>query len=143
MIVKDIMNTNVKTVEPVVTVQKAAQKMNRFSIGSLVVTKKKSMIGIVTERDLLKKIVAKAKDSSKIKVKQIMVKRVIMVNPETDVSDAADIMSQHKIKKLPVLHEDNLIGIITATDIVAAQPKMIEALSKLFSVGKKKNAVAG
>ena len=144
MLVKDVMNTNVKTIDPDSTTQKAAKEMNKYNIGSLIVVKNENMVGIVTERDMLKKIVAKARDSAKTKVKQIMIKRVIMIDPETHLSDAVDVMNQHGIKKLPVLHEKSLVGIITATDIVNAQPKMIEQLSKLFVFSdKKKSAVAG
>ena len=143
MLVKDVMNTDVKTIEPDSSVQEAAKKMNRYNIGSLVVVNKERMVGIVTERDMLKKIVAKARDSAKTKVKNIMIKRVVMIDPETHLSDAVDVMNQHRIKKLPVLHENSLIGILTATDVIAAQPKMIEELSKLFVFKDKKTAVAG
>lgn len=142
MLVKEIMNTDVKTIGPDATIQEAAKRMDELNIGCFVVTENDHMAGIITERDLLKKVVAKAKDSSRLKVKDVMVKRVIMIDPEADVSDAVDVMNQHGIKKLPVLHGSNLVGIITATDIVNAQPKMIESLSELF-VFKKKHSVAG
>ena len=143
MLVKEVMNTNVKTIEPDSTVQKAAKEMNKYGIGSLGVVKNENMRGIITERDMLKRIVATARDSAKTKVKQIMIKRVIMIDPEAHLSDAVDVMNQHGIKKLPVLHEKSLVGIITATDIVNAQPKMIEELSKLFVISDKKKVVAG
>ena len=144
MLVKDVMNTNVKTIDPDSTTQKAAKEMNKYNIGSLIVVKNENMVGIVTERDMLKKIVAKARDSAKTNVKHIIIMSVIMIDPETHLSDAVDVMNQHGIKKLPVLHEKSLVGIITATDIVNAQPKMIEQLSKLFVFSdKKKSAVAG
>jgi len=142
VLVKEIMNTDVKTIGPDATIQEAAKRMDELNIGCFVVTENDHMAGIITERDLLKKVVAKAKDSSRLKVKDVMVKRVIMIDPEADVSDAVDVMNQHGIKKLPVLHGSNLVGIITATDIVNAQPKMIESLSELF-VFKKKHSVAG
>jgi len=143
MLVKDVMNADVKTIGPNETVKKSAILMNEYDIGSLIVVDDEKMVGIITERDLLKKIVAKSKESSKVKVRNVMNRRVIMIDPETSLSDAADIMNEHKIKKLPVLHEDNLVGIVTATDIIAAQPKMVEDLSKLFALQKQKTHVAG
>ncbi len=143
MQVKDIMNTGVKTIDPESTVQTAAKKMDEFRIGSLIVVKAGKLAGIITERDLLTKVVVKAKDSSKMKVKDAMTKEVIVVRPETDIEDASEVMIEKGVKKLPVVERDSLIGIVTATDIVTAQPKMMEQLSKLFLIPGSKRAVAG
>jgi len=139
----EIMNTDVKTVEPKSTVQDAARKMEEFGIGSLLAVKGGKLVGIVTERDLLNKVVAKAMDSSKLKVSDIMEREVIMIGPETDVEDACEIMVEKKVKKLPVIKDDGLIGIVTATDIVSAQPKLMEQLGKILLLPGKKKLIAG
>jgi len=141
--VKDIMNTDVKTITPDSTVQKAAKKMDEFGIGSLIVVKDGKLAGIVTERDILENVVAKAKLSSQVMVKDIMTKEVIMVRPDMEVEDASEIMMEKKIKKLPVIKDDSLIGIITATDIVTAQPMLMQQLSELMMVPGKRKIVAG
>jgi len=141
MQVKDIMNTDVKTISPASTAQDAAKEMNKYGIGGLIVVDRDRMAGIVTERDIMRHVVAAGKDPKKVKTKEIMVKRVIMIDPEADIYEAAEIMQQNGIKKLPVLHKSSLVGIITATDIVAAQPKMIQDLSELFAMGKKKSQI--
>lgn len=141
--VKDIMNTDVKTITPDSTVQKAAKKMDEFGIGSLIVVKDGKLTGIVTERDILEKVVAKAKLSSQVMVKDIMTKEVIMVRPDMEVEDASEIMMEKRIKKLPVIKDDSLIGIITATDIVTAQPMLMQQLSELMMVPGKRKIVAG
>jgi CBS domain-containing protein len=143
MLVRDIMNKDVKTIEPSDTVQDAAAKMSRFSIGSLIVIKNGSLQGIVTERDIMTKIVSKSIDSSKVAVSKIMTKSVVMISPERDIEDAAEVMIEKGIKKLPVIKDDTLVGIVTSMDIVIAQPKMMDQMAGLFLTARQKKAVAG
>ena len=77
MLVRDIMNKDVKTIEPDETVQEAAAVMSKFSIGSLIVIKDGSLQGIITERDIMSKVVSKTLDASKTLVSKIMTKSVI------------------------------------------------------------------
>jgi CBS domain-containing protein len=107
------------------------------------VVNKGKLSGIVTERDMIRKMIAKGKNPPKTLVKTIMTKDVIMVGPETDIEDASEVMITKKIKKLPVLDNDSLIGIVTAMDIVAAQPKLMKQISELFLMPGKKKSVAG
>jgi len=143
MQINEIMNTDVKTTRPESTVQEAAKKMGRFRIGSLIVVKNKKLAGIITERDILTKVVAKAANCSKTMVKNAMTKEVIMIDPERDIEDASEVMMEKGIKKLPVIKNENLVGIVTATDIVAAQPKLMEQMAELFLIPGKKKSVAG
>lgn len=142
MLVKEIMNTDVKTVSPDSSVQKAAEEMSKYHVGCLIVVEDSRLVGIVTERDIMRDVVAKAFDAKETKVRDVMTKEVIMVDPERDVEDAAEIMVEKKIKKLPVIHKDKVIGIVTAMDIVTAHPKTIEQIGKLLLLPKKK-IVAG
>ena len=137
------MNTDVKTINENSTVKKAAVEMNKFRIGSLVVVKGSKLSGIITERDIIDSVVAEAKDSSKVKVKEIMTKEVIMVSPSKDISEAAELMIEKKIKKLPVMKGKQIVGIITATDICAAEPKIIEQIGALMLFPKEKKNIAG
>jgi CBS domain-containing protein len=143
MQVKDVMNRDVKTIEPSESVQEAAAKMSRFSIGSLIVIKNGSLQGIVTERDIMSKVVAKALDASKTRVSSVMTKSVVMVAPDREVEEAAEVMIEKGIKKLPVISGDKLVGILTSMDIVIAQPKMTEQMASLFLTARQKKAVAG
>jgi CBS domain-containing protein len=142
MLVAEVMNKNVKTIKPDSTAQGAARLMIKYSIGSLIVTDGSKLAGIVTERDVLMKVVAAAKDSSKVAVKSIMSKDVVLAKPNIDIEEAARIMVRYKIKKLPIVAGNRLIGIVTATDIVGAQPEMMKRLSELLLVSQKK-LVAG
>lgn len=141
--VKDIMNTDVKTIAPGETVQKTAEIMKEFRIGSLIVTKGTKLVGIVTERDILNNVVAEGKDPGEVKVEEIMTKEVLMVSPEMDIEEAVDLMMDKKIKKLPVVSGNKLIGIVTATDIITAEPRMLKQLGTLLVFAKKKKPVAG
>lgn len=143
MLVKEVMNTDVKTISQDSSIKEAAQLMSEFSIGSLIVVENERVVGIVTERDIMKKVVAEARDSEQTMVKEIMTRDVIMIEPDTDIQDAADIMMDKGIKKLPVVEGNALVGIVTATDLCMASPKMVEQLGNVLLLPKKKKYVAG
>ncbi|MFC1686123.1 cyclic nucleotide-binding/CBS domain-containing protein [Nanoarchaeota archaeon] len=98
--------------------KQAAVLMKKLKIGSIVITDDSRAVGIVTERDLLTKITAENKLPSKIKIKDIMSRNLITIEPDDSVEDAVYLMIQHKIKKLPVVKNEELLGIITSTDLV-------------------------
>ena len=129
--VEDIMVENVVTVEATASVMKAVNLMNDREIGCLVVTRKGRAVGIITERDLLKRIIGSAKNPSKTKVKDIMTKPLIAGCPDMDLEDATKLMFERKIKKLPVVDNGRLKGLITLTDVARFQPQMIKILKKL------------
>lgn len=139
--ISDVMTKNVVTVEASHSVRYSATVMNRFEIGCLVVTEDGAVVGIITERDFVKKIVAEGRDPSKTLVKEIMSRPVIVVAPETPLDDAVRLMVKHKIKKLPVMSkyegEDRLVGLVTLTDIARFQPEFIEVMKKLFAQARE------
>lgn len=142
MQVSEIMNTDVKTIGPGETIQRAAEILSEYRIGGVVVATDNRLAGILTERDIISKVVAAAKDPQKTLVKNVMTKNVFYITPDTDVEEAADIMMDKQIKKLPVVDKGTLVGIVTATNVCTAQPKMLEKMSDyLFS--PKKKSVAG
>ncbi len=142
MLVKDVMVRDVKTIEKGSSVRDAAKMMTDFRVGSLIVTDdKKRMIGIVTESDVLR-VVAEGKSVDE-KVDSVMTKKVFYVKPEDDIEDAVEIMVKNKIKKLPVITQGALVGIITATDITAAQPAFLEQIGHMLVFGQKQKFVAG
>lgn len=135
--IRDVMVENVVTVGPDYTVKHAASIMNRFGLGCVVVLQDEEVVGIITERDLLKRIVAVARDPEKTFVRDIMTKPVIVVRPNVSLEDALKLMFKHRIKKLPVMERVSgkikLIGLVTLTDIARLQPKLMEMLRGLFS----------
>jgi CBS domain-containing protein len=144
VLVKEIMTTDVKTISVASTIQDAARLMADMGIGSLVVTEKKMLVGIITEGDILRDVVAKDKLPSKTSVKQVMAREVVAIGPDATIEDAAEAMTEKKVKRLPVVYKKNLVGIVSAVDIVAAEPKMMEQIAKLVLMPvKKKLSAAG
>jgi CBS domain-containing protein len=130
--VEDMMVKNVITIESDSSVKQAAESMNKYEIGCLIVCKKGDAVGIVTERDLLKRVVAKAKDVKTTRVKEIMSSPLITVKPATEVEDAVKLMFQTKIKKLPVINDrKHPIGLVTSTDIARFQPYLMKIVKQL------------
>lgn len=133
MLVKDVMNKNVVIGKPDVTIREASRIMAEFHIGSMVIVEEGKIVGILTERDVLN-CVAKGKDPDTTVVFDIMSKNVITIEPDKRVEDAVDLMIKYKIKKLPVVRDDKLIGIITASDIIVVEPKLIQSIASLVSI---------
>ena len=127
MFVKEVMKRDVKTTTSDTTVLEAAQKMTKNKIGCLMVVND-TLEGIVTERDILNKIVALGKDSSQVMIRDIMTRKVISISPDKDMEEASDIMSKYRIKRLPVVFGDEVVGIITSTDVVTILSKVIKEI---------------
>ena len=145
MQVKDAMNKNVKTIRPDASVREAAVIMNRYRIGSLVVVSGQGKVeGIVTERDILTDVVAESKNSDDVKIEEIMThdENLKTIPPEASLEDAAELMSKHKIKKLPVVKKGMLLGIITASDLILYEKHLIEKVSELL-VSRETTGLAG
>ena len=86
-------------------------------IGSLIVEKYNTPVGIVTERDIVNRVLARDLDPSKIKVSEIMSSPLVSVDPDDDLLKASELMQEHKVRKLAVMRNDIIYGIITANDI--------------------------
>ncbi len=129
--VEDVMVKEVITVDEKSTVKEAADIMNKFEIGCLIVTKDGKANGILTERDLLKRVLSDARNPKTTKVGAVMSKPLIVVEPDMDLEEAAKLMFKLKIKKLPVVQDGRLMGLVTLTDLARFQPQMIRILKKL------------
>jgi CBS domain-containing protein len=129
--VEDIMVEDVVTVDSDASVMQAVKLMNKNEIGCLIVIRRGKAVGIITERDFLKRIIAKLRNPEKTRVRQIMTKPLIIVNPNMDLEDATKLMFASKIKKLPVIEDRRLVGLVSLTDIAKFQPQMMKILKKL------------
>jgi CBS domain-containing protein len=127
--VKDIMTRSVKTVGPGASIAEAARLMARWKIGSLVITEGKTPIGIITEGDI-SRFVAKAVNPGS-KLKSFTRKKLFTVPSYERVEVAAKKMSENNIKKLPVMDDGKLVGIITQTDIVASSFALVTSLKEM------------
>jgi len=137
MLVKDAMNKDVKTIGENDNVRNAAERMVNNRIGSLVVLSQSGeLLGLLTERDILRDVVARGESSDEIKVGEVMTKNIIVISPEATLEDAANVMTENRIKKLPVVdQEGHLIGIVTASDLIAYEQKLVESVAELMVSG--------
>jgi CBS domain-containing protein len=135
MLVGKIMNKHVITVKPDTSFLEAVQVMADNHIGCVIVARDGKPVGMLTERDVLVAIASEEiKDLKKTKVKAVMTNYVINISPKRTVIEAAMLMSENKIKKLPVVDgKGRLVGIITASDIISAQPKAVKHVKHLIS----------
>ncbi len=129
--VQDIMINKVVTGSASISVKEAVDTMNAHGIGCLVVMEKESPVGIVTERDLLKRVLAESKDPRKINVQEIMSKPLIVGKPDMLIEEVIKLMIDKKIKKLPIVENGKLLGLVTLTDIVSFQPQLIRVVKQL------------
>lgn len=128
--VKDIMSKDVVTITPEASVAEAAEKMGEKHIGSLIVKKYDTPVGIVTERDLLSKVFALEKDPKTQTVEAVMSYPLITIGPTSKIKEAAQKMI-HKKGRLAVFDCGNLVGIITASDLVRSLPDVSETEVKV------------
>ena len=124
VMVKDLIGIEVK-----VSVKKTVELMNKHEIGCLLVMKRGKLAGIVTERDMVKRVLLESKDPEKIKVNEVMSKPVIVGKPQMSIEDAVKLMFKRNIKKLPVVDEEHLVGLVTLTDLVLSLVTLTDLVS--------------
>jgi CBS domain-containing protein len=116
--IKDSMNTEVTRIHPDKSVKYAAQILKAVDIGCIVVVDGEKVVGICTERDITQKVVAKGMDPEKTAVRDVMTRDVITLDGDRTVDDAVEMMEKNGIKKIPIVEDGRLVGIVTMTDLV-------------------------
>ncbi len=127
--VKDVMTRNVRTIQPNASIAEAARAMARWKIGSLVIVEGKRPVGIITEGDV-SKCVAKGMDPSKTRVSYKR-KKLITIELGERLEVAAKVMAAGGVKKLPVIDGDELVGMLTQTDIVNSSFALVTSLKEM------------
>ena len=133
--VEDVMTMDVITMDEKASVKEVAETMSQNEISCVVTAKKGKAIGIITESDLLKRVIVEGKNAKKTKIGEIMSSPLEVVAPGTSLEDALQLMFDKKIKKLPVIEKNHLLGLISLTDIARCQPAIIKIL-KSFAVAQ-------
>ena len=113
---KDIMKNQVVTVDSAMSVLDTAKIMDDAGIGCVVIIENNIAIGIVTERDFVKRVVSRGIPLSTT-IKKIMSSPLIVVSPDENIWEVAELMKQRRIHKVPVVHQNLLVGMVTATDL--------------------------
>ncbi len=139
--VEDVMVEDVISVPVKATVKEAAELMEKHEIGCLVVVRDGKPVGIVTETDMVKRVILGPVDPEKTKVRRIMSKPLVVGNPQMDVDEASKIMRKRKIKKLPVIEKGRLVGLLTTTDIVRS-PEVMKMMIKAIKRNVIKEVIA-
>jgi len=132
MIVKDVMTENVVTIDINDTVSDACRKYRDFKVGCLVVMDKNIVVGIITERDIIERTIIPNKNPTTTKIGEIMTQNIKTVHSLSPIEKAAEIMKENNIKKLPVILNNEIVGIITVTDISRAISAFSDTLDDLF-----------
>src|SRR5216117_4602000 len=141
--VVEIMTQSPVTIQAGATAKDAAGLMRTKDIGSLVVVETGKPMGIVTERDIVTKVAASDKQPSRVLVRDIMTSPVVAVPPHEEVAEAAKLMSQRKIRRLPVVEEGKLVGMITENDIIRIWPTLIEVTREYDRAGLESEFTKG
>jgi len=139
ILVKDVMTKNVVTLDSSDYVKKAAEYMAKYDIGCLIVMKDGRPEGIVTERDMLKRVLLQFRDPRLTRVEDIMSTPLMASSVETELSEAMRLMNERRIKKLPVVDNDHLIGLLTLTDVVRSVGYLEHVITSMCSRCRLKN----
>jgi CBS domain-containing protein len=131
VIVRDVMSKDVKVVRSDTTMKEVVATMNKFSIGSIIVVQGQRPVGIITERDILRRLVEPSLAPETMTARYVMTSPVVTINETASIEEAARLMAKKKAKRLPVMNNDKLVGIITFTDIVFKVPTMLSMLEEL------------
>jgi CBS domain-containing protein len=131
MVVKDVMSSPVVTLDEDATSNKVANIMDENELGCVIVTNKKGQpVGIITERDLVIRVLAKNLKPDAVKAEEIMTSPLVTIEPEATISEAARRMSRLNIRRLGVIYKGNLVGVVSSKDILGVMPELIEIIQE-------------
>ncbi|HHY83009.1 MAG TPA: CBS domain-containing protein [Clostridiales bacterium] len=137
MLVKDIMTTNIAALAPDNTILDAAKAMQAHNIGCMPVCQPGGKIaGIITDRDIVVRNIANNGDPKTTLVKDVMTKNVITVDVNTDVNVAADIMAKNKVRRLPVVQNGSIVGMLALGDLATRNILHAEAGETLSEISE-------
>ena len=131
MLVKDVMSSPVVTLDENEASNKAAAVMDKNDLGCVIVTNSTgNSIGIITERDLVIRVLAKNLKPDTVKAKEIMTTPLVTIEPDSTITEAARRMNRLDIRRLGVIYKGNLVGIISSKDILGVMPELIEIIQE-------------
>jgi len=131
MFVKDVMTSPVVTLDEFITSNKVAKVMAEKALGCVIVTNKTGKpVGILTERDLVQRVLAKNLIPDNVKAKSIMTSPLVTISPEATITEAAKQMNSLNIRRLGVVYKGSLRGIVTSKDVLGVMPELIEIIQE-------------
>lgn len=132
MMVRDVMTKNPRVVRRDTSVQEVVVTMNKFNISSVIVVPEERPVGIITHKDIISKIVQPRIPPDAVTAREVMSAPVVTISEDASIEEAAKLMAKKRIKKLPVVRDDKLVGIITSRDLVREAPKLVELMESLL-----------
>ncbi len=136
MKVRDVMTERIAKAEPETTLEEIAMMMKTENTGAIPVVDEDELIGIVTDRDIVMRCVAEGGDASEMTAEDIVSEEVETIDPESDVDEALEIMSQKQIRRLPVVDSGELVGMLSIGDIAVKQGDQEESGRALKDVSQ-------
>ena len=132
VLVRDVMSKDVRVVRPDTSIKEVVATMNKFDIGSIIVVQGDRPVGIITERDILRRLVEPCLAPETLTARQVMTSPVLTISETASIEEAAKLMAKKRVKRLPVMNDGKLVGIVTFTDIVTNVPTMLSLLEELI-----------
>lgn len=131
MLVRDVMSSPVITIDENAPANKAAELMDKHGLGCIMVTGQEGKpLGIVTERDLVRRVLAKNIKPDSLRAKEVMTSPLITVEPGERISEAARRMSRLNIRRLGVMYKGQLVGVVSSKDIIGVMPELMEIVQE-------------
>ena len=140
MLVKDIMSSPVITIKEDLTTSKVAKLMEKQHIGCIIVSNNEDKpIGIITERDLVVRVLGKNGNPNALKASEVMTSPLITIEPEENITEAARRMSKLKVRRLGVIYKGQLVGILSSKDVLGVMPELLTIIQEQALIGKENN----
>ncbi|NPA62279.1 MAG: CBS domain-containing protein [Methanococci archaeon] len=132
--VSEVMSFPVITAKKNMSVYDIANIMTEHNIGAVVIVEDNKPVGILTERDIVKRVVSKNLKPKEVLAEEVMSKKIITIHQNASITEAAKIMARCGVKRLPVVKDGNLMGIITQSDIIKISPNLLEIVMEYASI---------
>ncbi|MDN7024159.1 CBS domain-containing protein [Methanoculleus sp. FWC-SCC1] len=141
--IREVMRSHPTTIDVHETVADAARAMCRDEVGSCIVLESNLPIGIITEEDINCKVVAQDRKPGSVQISDIMSTPLITIGAEKLVADAASMMVRHRVRRLPVVENQQVIGMVTVRDILTVANEMNELMADLIEINREENYEIG
>ena len=132
--VRDAMTENPRSIGASTSVVEAARLMREQDIGSLPITDDEKLVGMITDRDITTRVVAEAADPTSMSVEDVYSRDLVSVEPDEDLDEALQLMARHQVRRLPVVENGRLVGIVAQADIALKDnektAQLVEAISE-------------
>lgn len=136
--VLDVMTNKPIIASKELSMKDAAKFMKEKSVNSLLIIENELPIGIITDEDCVRKVLAEGLDAKKTRIKEIMSNELVTIQPNKDIYDALILMRDHGIRQLPVLDGKKLVGFLTLKDILKIEPELIDLLVEQYEMESRR-----